>query len=124
MTTIDTSEFRTLLEQERQRIADAIQYLASENPGNMQEELGELGGRGTDNHLGDMASVTFDRELDEGLGEGAQQTLSQIDRALAKLDDGTYGICERCGGPVGEERLRARPWATLCIDDQRLADRG
>ena len=124
MTSIDTSEFRALLEQERQRIADAIEYLASENPGNMQDELGELGGRGADNHLGDMATVTFDRELDEGLEEGAQQTLEQIDRALVRIDNGTYGICERCGGPVGDERLRARPWATLCIEDQRLADRG
>jgi DnaK suppressor protein len=123
MTAIDVSEFRSLLEQERTRIVDAIEYLASENPGNMQDELGELGGRGVDNHLGDMASVTFDRELDEGLEEGAQQTLAQIERALAKLDEGTYGTCERCGKPIGQERLRARPWATLCIDDQRLADR-
>jgi RNA polymerase-binding transcription factor DksA len=68
--------------------------------------------------------VTFERELDEGLEEGAQQTLAQIDRAMAKLDDGTYGTCERCGGAISEERLRARPWALLCIDDQRLADRG
>jgi RNA polymerase-binding protein DksA len=124
MTTIDTTEFRTLLVEERERIVNAIEYLASENPGNMHDELGELGGRGSDNHLGDMASVTFDRELDEGLEEGAQQTLAQIDRALAKLEEGTYGICERCGKPIAEERLRARPWATLCIDDQRLADRG
>ena len=124
MTVLDTTEFRQRLEEERQRIADAIEYLASENPANMGNELGEIGGFGTDNHLGDMATVTFDRELDEGLGEGAQQTLSQIDRALEKLGDGTYGVCERCGGPVGDERLRARPWATLCIDDQRLADRG
>ena len=124
MTSIDTSEFRTLLEEERKRIVDAIEYLMSENPGNMQDELGELAGRGSDNHLGDMASVTFDRELDEGLEEGAQQTLAQIDRALARVDEGTYGSCERCGNPIGEERLRARPWATLCIDDQRRADRG
>ena len=89
----------------------------------MEDELGELTGRAVENHLGDMASVTFERELDEGLEEGAQQTLAQIDRALAKLDDGTYGICERCGREIGEERLRARPWAVLCIDDQRLVDR-
>ena len=124
MTSIDTTEFRALLDEERKRIADAIAYLHEENPRNMEDELGELAGRGSDNHLGDMATVTFDRELDEGLEEGAQQTLSQIDRALAKLDDGTFGTCERCGKPIGEERLRARPWATLCIDDQRLADRG
>ncbi|MBV8080317.1 MAG: TraR/DksA C4-type zinc finger protein [Actinobacteria bacterium] len=124
MTTMDTSEFRTLLEEERQRISEAIEYLSPENPGNMQDAVGELAGAGVDNHLGDMATVTFDRELDEGLGEGAQQTLDQIDRALGKIEDGTYGACERCGKPIGEERLRARPWATLCIDDQRLADRG
>jgi RNA polymerase-binding protein DksA len=123
MTAVDTDRFRTLLEQERERIVNAIEYLASENPGNMQDELGELAG-GSDNHLGDMASVTFDRELDEGLEEGAQQTLGQIDRALAKIGDGSFGVCERCGKPIGEERLLARPWATLCIDDQRLADRG
>jgi len=124
VTSIDTSEFRALLETERKRIADAIAYLSEDNSRSLEDELGEIAGRGADNHLGDMATVTFDRELDEGLEEGAQQTLAQIDRALARLDDGTYGTCERCGKAIGEERLRARPWATLCIDDQRLADRG
>ena len=123
MSTLDTTEFRTLLEQERERIANAIQYLHEENPGNMEDELGEIA-TANDNHLGDMATAMYDRELDQGLEEGAQQTLAQIDRALKKLDDGTYGTCERCGKPIGEERLRARPWATLCIDDQRLTDRG
>jgi RNA polymerase-binding protein DksA len=113
-----------LLAQERGRIVDTIAHLHEENPRNMEDELGELAGRGSDNHLGDMATVTFDRELGEGLEEGAQQTLAQIDRALARLEEGTYGSCERCGNPIGEERLRARPWATLCIDDQRRADRG
>jgi len=121
---IDMTEFRTLLEAERERIAAAIAYLHEENPRNIDDEVGEVAGRGTDNHPADMATITFDRELDEGLEEGAQQTLEQINRALGKLDDGTYGTCERCGKPIGEERLRARPWATLCIEDQRLADRG
>jgi RNA polymerase-binding transcription factor len=124
VTSIDSAEFHTLLVQERQRIVDTIAHLHEEHNRPMEDELGELAGRGPDNHLGDMATVTFDRELDEGLEEGAMQTLAQIDRALARLDDGTYGICERCSKPIGEERLRARPWATLCIDDQRLADRG
>jgi DnaK suppressor protein len=124
LSTIDTSEFRTLLEQERDRIKSAIDHLHQEHPGNLEDELGEVGGRGSDNHLGDMATATFDRELDEGLEEGAQHTLEQVERALARIDDGTYGTCERCGKPIGEDRLRARPSATLCIDDQRLADRG
>ena len=124
MSTIDADAFRSLLTAERGRLEDALEFLDSENPGTMQDELGDLGGWSGTNHIADTASVTFARELDEGLEEGAQQTIDQIDRALARLDTGSYGTCERCGKPIGEERLRARPWATLCIDDQRLADRG
>jgi RNA polymerase-binding protein DksA len=123
MSAIDTESFRPLLAQERERIVSQIAHLHDDNSRSMEDELGELT-RGLDNHLGDMATVTFDRELDEGLEEGAQQTLAQIDRAIAKLDDGTYGRCERCGKEIPEDRLRARPWAILCIDDQRLVDRG
>src|SRR5215204_5012489 len=103
MSTIDAESYRPMLEQERERIVSAITHLHEDNSRSMEDEVGELTGRGVDNHLGDMASVTFDRELDEGLEEGAQQTLAQIDRALAKLDDGTYGMCERCGKEIGEE---------------------
>jgi RNA polymerase-binding transcription factor DksA len=123
MSAIDVESFRPLLEQERERIAAQIAHLHDDNSRSVEDELGELT-RGLDNHLGDMASVTFDRELDEGLEEGAQQTLAQIERAIAKLDDGTYGQCERGGTEIPEARLRARPWALLCIDDQRLVDRG
>ena len=86
-----------------------------QNTTSMEDEDGQLSGRGVDNHLGDMATITFDRELDEGLEDGAQQTLEQIDRALAKLDDGTYGLCDRCGALIPTERLEARPWAVLCV---------
>lgn len=123
MSGVDVGEFRALLEQERARIQNAIAYLHEEGPGATRDEAREAVGGG-DNHLGDMATVTIERELGEGLETSAQQTLAQIERALARLDAGTYGTCERCGSPIGEERLRARPSATLCIDDQRLADRG
>jgi DnaK suppressor protein len=118
---IETDEFRTLLEEERGRLAKAVEFLHEENPGSIEDELGEIGSGGTDNHLGDTASATFDRGLDEGLAEGAQQTLTEIEAALRRIDDGTYGICESCGKPIGEERLKAIPWARLCIDDQRRA---
>jgi DnaK suppressor protein len=119
VTTIDTSEFRRLLQEERARLVGAVAYLHHEHPGSMEDELGELGGRGVDNHLGDMASATYDRELDEGLEEGAQQTLAQINAALGRIDDGTYGTCEVCGKPIAVERLRAIAWATRCIDDAK-----
>lgn len=123
MGSIDTDEFRRLLEQERERLAKSIAFLHSENPGDMADETGELA-TANDNHLGDMAAVTFDRELDEGLEEGAQQTLDEIDAALARIEGGTYGRCEADGEQIPVERLRALPWATLCIDHERAADGG
>lgn len=123
MTTVDAKEFRSLLVAERERVAAAIASLHDHGP-RADEGAAESAGRGIDIHPADMASITIERELGEGIEEGAQQTLAQIDRAIARLDDGSYGSCERCGKPIAEERLRARPWATLCIDDQRLADRG
>ena len=121
MSTIDTAEYRKRLEEERARLTHAVSFLEKENPGNISEELGELAEGGTDNHLGDTATAMYDRELDEGLEEGAQQTLAEIDAALQRIEDGTYGTCEVCGKPIPPERLAAIPWARLCIDDQRRA---
>jgi DnaK suppressor protein len=119
VTAIDTSEFRARLEEERGRLANAVEFLHAENPGSLEDELGEVGMGSSDNHLGDTAGATFDRGLDQGLEEGVQQTLQEIDAALVRIDDGTYGTCLLCGKPIGAERLRALPWARLCIDDQR-----
>jgi len=46
--------------------------------------------------------------------------LRDVDRALQKLEDGTYGICDRCGRLIPEERLEARPWSVLCVEDAAL----
>jgi RNA polymerase-binding transcription factor DksA len=121
VTALDTSEFRSRLEEERNRLANAVDFLHSESTSTLEDELGEIGSGGTDNHLGDTAGATYDRGLDQGLEEGAQQTVDEIDAALRRIDDGTFGTCEICGGPIGSDRLRALPWARLCIDDQRRA---
>jgi DnaK suppressor protein len=121
VTSIDTDAFRTRLEEERDRLKHAVSFLHDDNPETIEEELGEISGGGTDNHLADTASATYDRELDEGLEEGAQQTLDEIEAALGRIADGSYGTCEGCGEPIGAERLSAIPWARLCIADQRRA---
>jgi RNA polymerase-binding protein DksA len=99
----------------------AVGFLERENPGSISEELGEVAEGGTDNHLGDTATAMYDRELDNGLEEGARETLAEIEAALQRIEDGTYGICEVCGKPISAERLSAIPWTRLCIDDQRRA---
>jgi RNA polymerase-binding transcription factor DksA len=119
---IDTDAFRRRLEEERARLTASAEFLERENPGSLEDELGEIGSGGTDNHLGDTASATYDRELDQGLEEGVQQTLVDIEAALKKIEEGSYGVCEVCGEPIGAQRLSAIPWARLCIADQRKQD--
>ena len=121
MTDFDTSQYRARLLEERERLLSAVDFLDRENPGSIADELGDIVTSGDDN-LGDTATATYDRELDQTLEEGAQQTLAAISDALSKIDDGTFGTCEVCGKPIGEDRLAAIPWARLCIDDQRKAD--
>ncbi|MDX6426782.1 MAG: hypothetical protein QOD52_2187 [Gaiellaceae bacterium] len=121
MSAIETAEYRTKLEEEKVRLLHAVGFLERENPGSISDELGEVAEGGTDNHLGDTATAMYDRELDEGLEEGARETLAEIDAALQRIEDGTYGICEVCGKPIGAERVSAIPWTRLCIDDQRRA---
>jgi DnaK suppressor protein len=70
------------------------------------------------------ASQVFEQQRDLALRDRAQQHLEQVDAALARLDDGTFGTCVRCSRPIAEERLEALPWAAHCIDCRRELDRG
>ena len=121
MAALDTQEFRQLLEEHRRRVAEALEHLHRDNAGALRDEIDEPA---VDNHPADVATVTVDREIDYTLEASEEEILHAIDAALARIDDGTYGTCERCGRPIGEERLRALPYATLCIDDKRKAERG
>ena len=120
--TIDVEKYRTALLEEKARIQAAIEYLQRETSGSLEDETEEVFGI-SDNHLGDSASGTLDREIDYTLEEHSGQVLEQIDAALARIEDGTYGTCANCGKTIPEERLEAIPWTTLCIDCQREANR-
>jgi RNA polymerase-binding transcription factor len=70
------------------------------------------------------ATQVFEQERELALRERATLHLQAIERALARLDDGTYGTCIRCGRPIAEARLEALPWAEHCIECQTAVDRG
>ena len=98
---------------------DAIEYLHKENPGSIEDETED---QTQDNHLAETATATLDREIDYTLEENSEHVLAAIDAALNRIEDGTFGTCTNCGKQIPEERLEARPWASLCIDCQRAAD--
>ena len=122
MSVVDTERFRTLLLEERQRVVDAIDNIHTENPGSLGDETDEPTYQ--DNHLGDIATATFDREMASTLEDNSTHVLNEIDAALARVEEGTFGMCKACGNPIDPERLEALPWATLCIEDKRKQERG
>ena len=99
-----TAAQRAVLTAERERVTN---------------ELAAMGvDRGTyDEGFADSGQVTAERGEVDALVGSLRDTLSDIDEALTKLDNGTYGICEECGKPIGEARLEAMPAARLCIAD-------
>lgn len=119
---IDTDRLRTLLEEERGRVESAIANLREDHPGRMDEEVEEISAT-QDNHLAETATVTLDREIDYTLEENSTRMLAAIDGALQRLESEVYGTCASCGRPIAEERLEAYPWASLCIDCKREAER-
>ena len=122
MTTVDAERFRTILEEERRRVVAAISYLHEENPGSIVDETEEIAG--SDNHLAETATVTLDREIDYTLEENSEHVLGEIDGALRRIAEGSFGRCRTCDGLIPEERLEALPWATECIDCRRREERG
>jgi DnaK suppressor protein len=121
--TIDTDTFRAALLEERGRVENAIANLREDHPGRLDEEVEEVAGT-NDNHLGETATATLDREIDYTLEENSTQVLVEIDAALQRIEAGTYGICTNCGREIPLARLEAYPWASLCIDCKRERERG
>ena len=68
----------------------------------------------------DRSHSTEERGRVIATARSLRANLRDVERALAKIEDGTYGRCDRCGGPIGDERLDAIPWALLCIDCKKL----
>lgn len=120
---IDTDRFRALLVEERERVERAIANLREDHPGRMDEEVEEISAT-QDNHLAETATVTLDREIDYTLEENSTRMLEAIDAALARIESGAFGKCTRCDREIPEPRLEAYPWASLCIDCKREAERG
>jgi DnaK suppressor protein len=119
MAQLDTDGYRTRLLEERRRIEHALGYLHDENPGSIEDETED---EAADNHIGDTATATVDREVDYTLEENSNGLLAAIDEALGRIDNGTFGTCARCGNAIADERLEAMPSAMKCIECKRIEE--
>ncbi len=86
-----------------------------------EDSLSELSS--VDQHQADVGTETFNRERDLSILERVEAELADVEHALQRLDDGTFGTCEACGRPIGEARLEALPATRFCLEDQAMAER-
>ena len=96
-----------MLEQRRDAVGGRVAGLAA------RPELGSAQGFGK--RIGDGTIEAVSRLTEIGVGRSLESGLARTERALAKLDEGTYGICDRCGEPIPERRLEAMPDSVLCV---------
>ncbi len=120
---MEADDARRHLEEERVRLErlragfDA-ERLHDESGSDSSGELSHF-----DQHEADVASDTFEREKDFSILEVVEAELADVERALRRLDEGSYGSCEACGGSIGDERLSATPAARFCVQHQSIAER-
>lgn len=112
---------RKRLEERRAEIESDMSYMAAEMRSigvDQDEENGSLG-----NHIADDGSNVAEAERIVTVSEDLQQILAQVNAALERMSDGTYGTCQRCERPIGEERLEAFPYVAYCIECQSIIER-
>jgi len=105
--------YKKMLFQLRGKIAGDLQQIEGDSlSGNQPSNSGEL------SDVADMATDNYDRELSIGLATNEQQLLNDIDVALKRIEDGTYGVCEIYGTPIPKKRLLAMPYTRLSMKAQ------
>jgi len=126
---VETSSFpsktldklRRLLEEERETYVRQARDLAAEAEALASER--EPGDTQFDEESGEGDTLNVERERDLALSASANQAVEEIDRALRRMDTGSYGICERCGKKIAVARLEALPFAALCIECKSREER-
>jgi RNA polymerase-binding protein DksA len=112
---------RKQLETKRDELQQRQTELEADSFDGTQSDItGEVG---LDEDFADAGTATFERERDLSIRNNISDLIDQMSRAIARIDDGTYGTCERCGRPIDAARLKELPHALLCLDCKRREER-
>ncbi len=116
---------RDFIESQRRRLVDLRDELGGVREG-LEEDERELEGQGDDfaeTDTGDMSQSIFDREMDATVEQGIRRRLAEVERALQKIEDGTYGVCDDTGQNIPRGRLEAVPEAVRTVEAQQRFER-
>jgi RNA polymerase-binding protein DksA len=118
----DLKGFKELLDKKKSDLAKGIQHIAEDALKTSQRDAaGDLSAYSL--HMADMATDNYDREFALNLADNEQKILHRIESALDKLQAGTYGDCESCGKKISKVRLKAVPYAELCVPCQEKQEK-
>jgi DnaK suppressor protein len=121
LTSKETGELKQRLIEERRDLQSQLDELEESTFATNQSDL--TGEMGFDEEYADAGTATFERERDLSLVNNLRDLMERIDKALAKIEDDTYGLCDRCGKPIEKLRLKALPYANLCLKDKQAEER-
>lgn len=113
MTAKDLEFFRNLLLEKRAQLVGDLNALESQAFGTLEQGGGESR---MPQHMAELGSDSFEHEFTLGLLESERHLVGEIDEALQRIEQGTYGVCLGTGKPIGKARLRAQPWAKYCYE--------
>ena len=109
-TSIDIDQARAVLDEERAKLMHQLDELGATESGDLRADVDFGDG------FSDAAAATAERTERLGLVESIKAMLEDVDHAMTKIEDGTYGTCSECGKSIGPERLKYRPASNFCVD--------
>ena len=114
--------FRQLILKIKDKVLEEIKHISEDTLKKSQKDAaGDISGYTY--HMADVASDAYDREFSLGLASNEREALYELDDAIKKIDEGTFGICEECKSPITKTRLKAVPYARLCLKCQEKKER-
>jgi len=121
LTKPEIKELRARLEEERVELDTQLTTIVEDTFATTQSDLS--GDVGLDDESADAGTATFEREKDLSIENNVRDLLQKIERALRRMDEGTYGVCDICGKPIEKARIKALPYVDLCIKDAQAQSR-
>jgi DnaK suppressor protein len=118
----ELAEFKKIILKVKDGMVDDIKHISEDTLKKSQKDAsGDISGYTY--HMADVATDTYDREFSVGLASNERQALYELTDALKKIEDGTYGVCEECKSLIAKNRLKAVPYARLCLKCQEKTEK-
>jgi RNA polymerase-binding protein DksA len=115
-------EYKKLIAKRRGEVQDNINHISADTLKQSQKDAsGDISGYTY--HMADVATDTYDREFSLGIASNERELIYELEDALKRIEEGTYGVCEDCKDLITKTRLKALPYARLCVKCQQKREK-